>query len=178
MKHKDELREELERLSPFLAKMKCEKEGFIVPKDYFKALPNEVLNKVQQAVPMPEQASWRDKTVLFFQNIWQPRYVLAIASALAILVVAVCFIKKTPSKQEALPVATVQAADIPYEDLHEYLTDNIEDIDEELIVEANLGSKATSAKTSIVPQPTTEELEEYLDDVIDEIDPEDLEDLF
>jgi hypothetical protein len=177
MKQKNELWDELESISPILAKMKGEREGFQVPKDYFKSLPDEVLGKLGQNASAPSP-SWLERLLRPLQSIWEPKYVLATASALAILVVAVCFFKKPPAKLEALPVAAIQAADIPDDALHAYLADNIEDIDEELIVEAKFDGKEPQTKTSIVPQPSPEELDEYLNEVIDEIDPEDLEDFF
>ncbi|MEZ4958498.1 MAG: hypothetical protein R2830_01645 [Saprospiraceae bacterium] len=179
MKNKEELKEELEGLSPFLTKMKEEGDGFKVPADYFKTLPDEVLNKVQRQGPAVERSSWFDGIASFLQMLWQPKYVLAVASAAAILIAAVCFFKKDTPKEEVQPIAAVQVSDIPFEELHEYLSDNIADIDENLIVEASLSTtESQTTKTTILPKATTEELEGYLDDVIDEIDPKDLEDLF
>jgi hypothetical protein len=43
----EELRKELQALSPFLEVMKTEKEGFKVPENYFSTLADEVLWKIK-----------------------------------------------------------------------------------------------------------------------------------
>ena len=73
MKNKDELRDELNELSPILAKRQGMDGGFKVPKDYFKALPDEIMEKVQpKTQPIVEpQRSWLDGMAEFFQNLFQ-----------------------------------------------------------------------------------------------------------
>ncbi len=185
MKNSDELRNELND-SPFLKKMKEQpSRDFQVPKHYFKHLPDEVMRQVGQPAPapVPSGPSWLEQLERFVMGLFQPRFALALASVLVLVVAGVLFFRE--SGAEALQsVATVRLADIPDEELLAYLDDNIRDFDGDLVQEASVHTlpevpekpKATAPKTS-APKPELEEMEDYIDEVIDEIDVEDLEEL-
>ncbi|MBI5914069.1 MAG: hypothetical protein HY842_01730 [Bacteroidetes bacterium] len=179
MKNSDELREELEG-SPFLQKMKDKGEGFKVPANYFKNLPDEVWKQVKPAAP--PQESWLDKAelfLLFLQNLWRPRYVLAVATIAAVAVAAVCFFAEKTPGNESQPIAAVRLADISDEELQAYVSDNIGDFDRALFTENDLAEQEVEPhpQQPAPAKPNLEEMEKYLDEVIDEIDVEDLEKL-
>lgn len=186
MKEKDELRVELEN-SPFLKKMKERPaEGFQVPKDYFRHLPNEVMRKVKEPAlePMP-QLSWQERIGQFLQGLLQPG--LALASFLVLVVAGILFFQQKNAVEIAPAMAEVKLSEIPDEELFAYVSDNINEFDHEQVVEFSSAElpevKPKKAKTPklpkiATPKPDTKEIEEYLDDAIEEIDVEDLEAVF
>ena len=175
MKNREELREELDELSPFLKKMKDRDDGFKAPKDYFKSLPDEVLKKITQ--DMPAKRIWADGLAAFVQRFWQPKYALALATAAVLVVAAVCIFDENNNTEMQQPIAAAILNDISDEMLQNYVSNNIGDFDKELILETNYAGQDAKSLPGIVPQPSTDELEQYLDDNIDEIDLGDLEDL-
>lgn len=167
MKSKDELEKELEELSPFLQKMKGREEGFRVPKNYFRALPDEVLKK-----SLPAKSTWLDELESFIHGLFQPKYSLAMAAVLVLVVAAVCIFQNNKT-QTAPPVAGAILQEIPDEVLQAYVSTNISDFDKALILEMNYPE---STLPDIAPKPTTSEVEQYLENHIDELDLDDLED--
>lgn len=181
------LRDELDNL-PFLRKMKEQPEngGLQVPKHYFKHLPDEVLHKAKEQAPVPQvQIGLLERLGQYVAGLLQPRYALAFASVLALVVASVYFFGG--SDDEMLPpTAAVSLTEISDEELFAYVSENVGDFDHNLMIEAtgsdlpevksSLKSKPILPKTS-VPKPKLEEMEEYLDEVIDEIEVEDLEEL-
>ena len=187
----NELKDELNDL-PFLRKMKEQPApqgangGFQVPKNYFKHLPDEVLRKAKEPVSAPvTQPNWMERVAQSVASLFQPRYALAFASVLA-LVVAGWFFFGGNNGDEPLPIAAVQLSDISDEELFAYVSDNIGEFDRDLVLEAtgpdlptikpNSNPKPSLPKTA-APKPEVEEMEEYIDEVIDEIEVEDLEEL-
>lgn len=185
MKNSDELRDELND-SPFLKKMKEQpSEGFQVPKHYFKHLPNEVMRQVKQPAPspVPSGTSWLEQLEQFVMGLFKPRFALALATVLVLVVAGVVFFRDSGAEGPQ-PIAAVRLEDIPDEELLAYLDDHIRDFDGDLVQEASVHTlpevpekpKAVAPKTS-VPKPELEAMEEYIDEVIDEIDVEDLEEM-
>lgn len=185
MKNSDELRDELND-SPFLKKMKEQPSGgFQVPKHYFKHLPDEVMRQVKLPAPAPVQSgpSWLEQLGQFVMGLFQPRFALALATVLVLVLAGVLFFREN-NVDAPQPVAAVRLEDIPDEELLAYLDDNIRDFDGDLVQEASVHTlpevpekpKAAVPKTS-APKPELEEMEDYIDEVIDEIDVEDLEEL-
>lgn len=171
---------------PFLKKIKEQPGagGFQVPKHYFKHLPDEVLHRAKQPEPAPmPQPNWLERVEQFVAGLLQPRYALAFASVVALVVAGIYFMGKNGS-DEVQPIAAVQLADISDDELFAYVSDNIGEFDHDLVLETagpelldvKIQSKPSLHKTK-APKPEVEEMEEYIDEVIDEIDVEDLEEL-
>ena len=178
MKNNDNIRDELNELSPFLAKRKGMEEGFKVPKDYFSTLPDEVMKRVRpEASPIAEpQRDWLDGVAGFFQNLFQPRYALAYASVAVLIAAGVYFF--SPPEDPALPVANFE--NISDEALESYLSENIDAFSTDLLEahfaeSSHLEGRGGGGKN--LPGLEMEELENYLDNTLDEIDLDDLEDL-
>lgn len=185
-----ELRDELDDL-PFLKKIKEQQaplgpSGLQVPRHYFKHLPDEVLRKAKEPVPQAvRQPSWLEQAAQFVASLLQPRYALAFASVLALVVAGIWFLNKDIAKAEQ-PMAAVRLQDISDEELFAYVSENIGDFDHDLVLETagpelpdlkpTHKAKPSLPKTA-APKPEVEEMEEYIDEVIDEIDVEDLEEL-
>ena len=187
MKNKDELRDELEN-SPFLKEMKERpSDGFQVPKNYFQHLPNEVMRKVKEPTSAPvRQPSWLEQMGQFVQGLLQPRYALALASVVVLVVAGVGFLKDKNATTTLPAMAEVQLADISDEELFAYVSDNISDFNRQQMLEISgpeLPEVKVQPKTPALPKikaqkPEMKEIEAYLDDAIDDIDLEDLEAIF
>ena len=181
MKEKDHIREELEGLSPLLAKMKEDKQQpFRVPAGYFQSLPDDVLRRIRAEEGLvrekaPEiRTAWRERLGKAFQAFLQPRYAIALASVV-VLVAAGWYLFWPAGPAMAEPSATL--ASLSQEEITEYITNNIESFDIGLMVEAAMASEEDVRNIEVMPNIGDKELNEYLDEYIDEISLEDLEKL-
>ncbi|MCF8247497.1 MAG: hypothetical protein K9J37_20910 [Saprospiraceae bacterium] len=187
MKNNEDLRDELKN-SPFLKEMKERpSDGFQVPKNYFQHLPNEVMQKVKEPTFAPvQQPSWLERIEQFMQSLIQPRYALALASVVVLVVAGVVFLKDKNATTTLPAMAEVQLADISDEELFAYVSDNISDFNRQQMLEASgpeLPEVKVQQKTPTLPKikaqkPEMKEIEAYLNDAIDDIDLEDLEAMF
>jgi hypothetical protein len=168
MKNKDELRDELNELSPLLAKRRGMDEGFKVPKDYFRSLPDEVLKKVRPETPpiVEPQRNGLAGLTEFLQNLFQPRYALAYASVAVLIAVGIYFFVNQPVADAP------QIAEVETEALENYLEENIDAISTDLLEE-----QFAESGTESMPSLELEAVEDYLDGSLDDIDLDDLEEL-
>lgn len=170
MKKTDDILEELNGLSPFLAERKGAEEGFKVPKDYFRSLPDEVMKRVRPETPpiVGPLRNWLDEVAEFVQNLFQPRYVLAYASVAVFVALGIYFLKPDDPLETPAP----QIAHLETEAIEEYLSENIDAISTDLL-EAEFAGGGTSSLSGL----EVEDMEEYLNSELDEISLDDLEDL-
>jgi hypothetical protein len=86
---KKELHKELEELSPWLAEMKEQPEGYTVPNHFFNNMRMDIMNKVKnEQIPIaakpPEQSDWTS-LVMILKSWMQPRLAVGFASLLLLL---------------------------------------------------------------------------------------------
>jgi hypothetical protein len=176
MKRKEDIRKELEELSPFLAKLKKEKDGFEVPVDYFQGLSDQIMDRIkaeEQPAPQasPATPAWVTQVKQAIQWLVQPQYALAIASV-AILLVAGWWWNQSNTLR---PSSDALFAELSQEDILNYIDQNIENFGTELVtaVEQSPGTQ------DILPAVPLEEeaVEEYLDEILNELNDEELEEL-
>ena len=167
MKKKNEIKDELEKLSPFLSKIKKEN-AFKVPKNYFNSLPDEVLKQVQVTSNATEQttipsSNWLDRLVENIAVLFQPRYAVGFATALVLIVAAVYF-SQQPGNQ----------VNEPYQLASQYVEEHIDDFDAELLWEASVfeGDLENTEKSN-------DDIKDdyYFNEIIDELDDSELEEL-
>jgi hypothetical protein len=175
MKDRDELREELKEMSPFLLYMKRKNEGFKVPKDYFRILPDELLERVrQEAKPVPARRSWLEQFAGFFQSLLQPRYAVALVTVAVLLAAGIFLLKPDTPPTANLPLVNVTLDDISDETLQAYIYENIRYIDKNLILETHFAGLESLPLQQVAPKPSVDEMEKYLEDDLDNLDLEDL----
>lgn len=175
MKNRDEIKDELKELSPFLLKHKNEQEGYGVPKDYFKSLPDEVMNQLGITIEneREEKENWFAQLLESIQYFFQPRYALAYASVALLVMVGLYFTNKTTTDY-ALPIAAATILnELPDDILNEYISTNIGEFDETTLTE----EIADNVEVSL-PGLDLENDEELMDELIEDLDLEDLEDFF
>ena len=175
MKNRDEIKDELEGLSPFLWKQKEKPDGFEVPKDYFKSLPDEVLKKmnVGQKVEHTPKINWWENLMEYFQPLFQPKYTLAIASFTLLMVAGIFYMKNDstePHTQQLLAEAILDQ--VPDDILQDYISNNIDDFDESILKE-----ELTENSEDPLPEFEINDPDELMDELIDELDISELEEL-
>lgn len=172
MRNKDELKKELEELSPFLFEQKTAGEGYRVPKDYFKDLSDEILLQVKQPVPVTEQQpGWLEQTILAIQYLFQPRFALAYA-CLALLIAATFFLGNDADSIQQQIAATNLLVEVPDDLLDSYVTLNIDEFDENILTE-----QLSLSEEEPLPNSSLDQTTDDLNDLIDDLSIEDLEDL-
>jgi len=137
MKERNNLEEELREITPFLSTMKKEGDGFKVPENYFKNLPDEIIGQLpadNQNVIVKEGRSGNWFTELLNSINWllQPRLAMAFGSVL-LLVFAGLFLLNSPSELEQ----NISLSDISLEELEMYFEENIDEYDTGILVEGN-----------------------------------------
>lgn len=118
MKNKDHIQDELNELSPLLAELRQEEEGYKVPHLYFESLQNKVLNQVQEA----------SQKVGFFMRFGWVRGSVMVASV-AVLLLAGVFLFQNNNTE------TADIENISTDVLAMYLDGNVEDWDLDLLIE-------------------------------------------
>lgn len=167
MEERQNLQEELRKIAPFLSKMKKESDGFTVPDNYFKKLPDEIINQLNvdnQEVALSrgnEKNWWKD----FLNNLnWllQPRPAMAFASILLLIFAGLFLMNPTTE-----PEKSIALSDISLEELEIFFEENMEDYATETLVEGNeqLMEKGFG---------DGDDLDEYFEEMIEEADLEDL----
>ena len=163
---KEDIENELREISPFLADLKevqpdknGKAEPFRTPKFYFDNLADRVMEKTQ---PLPPPQYVRKKNVFSQLEEWlsvlvQPRWAMSMATV-AILAVGSWFYLK---KEVVQPNETL--TEITNEDIHEYIENNIEDFDENLLAE-NAPIASDTEGGDIFKEMSDSEIEDFLNE--------------
>jgi hypothetical protein len=155
-KDTDSLRKELEQEAPFLAGLKDKPDGLSTPEGYFGQLRQDVLSRIEAEKALPA-----GKT----RPLW-PR--LAIAASVVALIGAVLFLfRPAPSAPE--PAVALTA-----EEVHQYIADNIDEFDLELLLPYATASQGSWMENADFDDPA---MQQYMNELLDEIDLETLEEL-
>jgi hypothetical protein len=184
---KEEFEEELKGLSPFLHNLKKDskkEDVFKVPQNYFDTLADTIIEKAQaqekQSYPLSKKAIQQAPSVAkphfleqvkeWIESLLQPRYALGFATALVIVVAGWWFVNY---RNSTLP-AESEMAQLSHEEIHQYITENIDDFDEELILKnQELADNEGDINKDI--NISDDELQKYLDENFDEKDIKELE---
>lgn len=166
---KEDINKELNELSPFLSSLKKE-EPFKTPKFYFDTLADRVMEQVKtetQAAPpqLVKQPSLTERLSNWLSALWQPRTAWAFATV-CVFVVAGLFLIKNQK-----PARTDNVADVSTEEIQQYINENIQDFDEDLIL--NKGQIAAGTEGGNVMRAvefSDSELEKYLNDNVKDSD--------
>lgn len=175
MSDRQDIKSELEQLSPYLAKLKSE--GLPppeVPDAYFESLPDDVLIRAKAEESLigrvrKEQYSSEQKPVAWSEWFnWRP--VLALASLL-LLAVAVYWFYPFATPGQAGEEMALERLEV--EDINNYITQNISEFDMALMLEAEMIDQVSLE--GILSDGLPEEvLDEYLDEILEDMDLQDL----
>lgn len=173
MKKDKDIQQELEVLSPLLFNMKKEEtiQPFQVPEDFFSNLPDRVLEQTvteQVSKPKPQAfQTWWKTLQNYLDVLFQPRYAVGFAT-IALLMVAAFYL----TSEESMKADMIALEDLSSEEIDTYISQNIEEFQEELL-EGEAETALFQSETSLDVEDA--ELEEYLDDVLEEVDVNTLE---
>lgn len=171
MKNKDDIQKEIEELSPFLKKMKKEKEGFEVPANYFRQLPDLIMDRIQEEEAQSDSSApttnWLDQIIERIQILLQPQYAMALAST-AILIVASLFL----FQQDPSLAGESTLAEVSDEEINAYVMSKAEEFEIDLLIDV-IDEKALEEE--IENEPSYDE--NYLDNIIDDLSDKELEEL-
>ncbi len=179
MKDKENIKKELESLSPFLSQLKSDtSENKSVPKHYFANFEDRLRNRMEQesalqpTAPIPTKKNWSSWLARF----WQPQYAMAFSVVLLLL----AFWQWMPQQNDATTVvASHQSllADISIEETTDYILENIQDFEmtdiATLLEEDELLTIPTPTSTSTLDQALQQI--EGGDQLLDELTEEDIE---
>jgi len=143
-----ELQEELRQIAPGLSELKRE-DGFTVPYNYFKELPDKVITKV---------AAGEEKTSsmwLWLQSLITPKFALAFASVMILIIAGIWFARIAPEPELLASVTPDEAL--------EYVLDNLEDFSSEDLAAA--GVSADWDAVDLTPL-SGDELDEMMNEMI------------
>ncbi len=155
-KDTDSLRKELEQEAPLLARLKDKSDGLSAPDGYFSQLRQDVLSRIEAEKGLPAGKP---------RSLW-PR--LAIAASVVVLIGAAIFLfRPTPPAPE--PAVALTA-----EEVHQYIADNIDEFDLELLLPYATASQGSWMEDADFDDPA---MQQYMDELLDEIDLETLEEL-
>lgn len=122
MKKEHNIQDELKELSPLLAELREEEEGYKVPHLYFESMQNKVLRQVNE---VPQKAG------LFARFSWMRN--LAVAASVAVLLLVGVFLLQNTNDAQVADLENI-STDV----LAMYLDENVEDWDLDLLIEDDL----------------------------------------
>jgi len=152
----EEIHKELESIAPNLAKLKKKGNPFKVPDNYFDQFEQQLSERLKEASPIRQETKVRQLT-----------YWLSRAAAIAVLLLGFFyFIQK-----DATPKVDL-LADVTPDEIHQYLADNIHELEEDLLFEPNVLNK-----DQLEDDFSKEEIDVYLEDQLYELEDSDLDNL-
>lgn len=163
MREKEKIKQELEEIAPFLAKIKAQDQdnGFRVPPDYFKQLTANVLEKVEQEAADHSSKStypWTWGQALW-NAFWRPQLAYAFATIACLLCIGLWLFK---------PVETQPDLAFNKEELEAYVIANINDFDTDLLMEAY--SEASMDALDAAEMEGSALMEDSLEEIIQQMD--------
>lgn len=181
---KEDLEDELKALSPFLADLKSKgkkEESFKVPPLYFDTLADKIIEKAKeqeqaahplskQAVYTPPKPSFWEQVNAWIDSVMQPRYAMGFATVLMVVGASWWFF----NSKNTIPIAVADKAltEVSHDEIHQYIHENIDDFDEELIL-SNQDLADTEGSEEI--NLSDDDIQQYLEENIDEKDLKTLE---
>jgi hypothetical protein len=169
---KTAVQEELEQLSPMLARLKEQQSQRAgqVPPDYFEELPEKLLARIraeESAVAPPARPlRWMGRSP------WG--YAASMAAAIALLLLGGYWFWPSP-KAPAQPLAALD--DLSQEGLTLYIQEHIETFDWELILEAVAMQADDLPRLELLPNENPDHLAPYLDEALEGLSLRELEEL-
>lgn len=172
MKNEKELSEdilkELEGLAPNLSRLNKADDGFRVPPAYFREMERELAGKL--GVGQKRQPVF-GRFLSSLARVLEHRTAYRLAAIGLVVAAGVWLLWPAGSTRD------VAMDEVSVEELHAYISDNLDDFEMDLLYE--LASSEGSETELNIPSDFSEgeEFDQYLDEMIDDLDLSDLEDL-
>jgi hypothetical protein len=173
----DDLRKELEELSPHLLKLKEQGEAFRLPDYYFQTLQAQVFEKIQTEESAAGTrkvlpgSNWLNQIMEQLQVLMQPRWALSLATMALLIAIGIGWMYQ--QNQATNQNLNTELAKLDPQTLDAYIQDNLYEFDTETLME--FASKKDSQLNFDEMNP--EELDQYLDENLQELDEETIKEL-
>ena len=182
MKKKKDIKDELGELSPFLNQLKKE-DGFQVPPRYFETMQEAVFQKLEkEEINQKETApSWVEALLdRFFSpfreiNRTQVQWSLGLATVAILIFAGLLYFPNLSAVAEGGLNEKDYLAEVTTEEMEQYISDHIEDIDDELLLE--VGGDLSELNYINTSGLEDEDVDIIIDDMIDDLDDNTLEEL-
>jgi hypothetical protein len=169
---KEELKKELEEISPFLLNMKEKPEPLNVPNHFFNNMRVDIMNKVKtEQQEVVTEKSWFFVLKTQIQSFFKPQLAFGLASVL--LIVGCLFVFKNTDNSTADNCNNL--ACISDEETTAYVSENIDDFDEKTLWETAYEQDENSAQAAVessvnenakLKNASPEELDEMVDEML------------
>ena len=172
---RENIRKELQELSPLLSKMKesGRAEGFDLPPAYFRELPDQVLEKIRKEErPATSRISWWQALDESLHRMFQVRYAAGLATVALLIIAAVLIFDRPEVSRSSSGMFNALTA----EEVNTYIQSNLHEFEEDMVIEAAEGYQ----ELSFLPGASLNEEaldEEYLEELLRELDEESIEEL-
>lgn len=173
MKNQDDVKKELQELSPLLAKLKEKEQPLEVPENYFDALPDQIWEQIKlmpQSECTQSQPAWWERIMIGLQTLLQPRVAIGLAT-FAVLIVAGIFMLKPDAEDHSEDLF----ASLSAEEVTAYMSQNIHEFDTDMLI--NAASAYPDMNIFMGAEFDDAEVDQLLDEVIKDLDDETLEEL-
>lgn len=162
MKHKKEIQDELDELSPFLSELKQKESGMVVPEYYFDFLRESVMEQVA-LIPKPASPALSIASPVWYAFLFNKRILSGLAMILLLLTTVFLFRNQ--------PIAESTFAEISSEEAINYVAANLEDFETTLFIEGDFIEEVNEMELEHT------EIDLYLEEIIEDLDVETLEQL-
>jgi hypothetical protein len=173
-KDKDEMRKELEGLSPLLHQLKKRHPDTPpdqIPKGYFHRMQDEVLGRIREEERQRSPGSTTSQWVEWFRQLFSPKLVVGLATAAVLVVAGLWWMNRSVNIQTV--EGDIAWSSLSQNEVNAYVNENLDEFDLDLIVRYT--EDASSPMDLFLPEQIEEEaLDQYLDEIIDDLDIEDL----
>ena len=173
MNNKEDIKKEIQQISPYLDQKLRPYSKPEVPDGYFQRFEDSFIRDVvrpgiKEQKERNSQPGILGRIEALFTTVLSPRYSLAIASVLVLLVASVWLINSPETSGD------LDFASLSEEDVDAYIEDNLDDL---LLADLNLSSEQ-DLEQGLFENLEPELLESYSDEVLEEMELIDLENIF
>lgn len=192
MKEEKNIQDELNELSPFLAKLRKPDNGFDVPQNYFQNFESNLMARIKAE---EEVEKWSPSSTISAESSTSPSRIskvlnwlktpqISISFAMILVIIVAINVLLQPIKSDEILVDSTlidvekAISNVSTEEMLAYVEENVEQFDETLlseVVEVELKDnveieETTEIETPILETIETEELEQYLEENIGDFD--------
>ncbi|MCC7466451.1 MAG: hypothetical protein IT261_09290 [Saprospiraceae bacterium] len=164
-----------EEMPDFLKDLKARGDGFKAPDGSFEDMENAVFARLKSAGDLDRPVLRVEKRPKLWASFIRPKAAMAYAAALALLLVAVWFVRQQTAVAPELPVASVELSE---EELEAYLLENAHEFEPEQLASLELEQvpeqndnqpvESNHSKKGKQPDVHPDDLELILDEMTDE----------
>ncbi len=168
----ENIEDELREISPLLRDLKRQGDGLRTPEGYFDDLDARVMARIDalgaRRLAVIKGGQW-------FRRLLQPRMLTAIAAGLALIAVAIWFVKPQTISDQPAAIAQVNMPDLSEEDIETYVLENVHEFEPDQLAALPPVESADPGPETAPPNPAQHRSKRQ--QTLDNLQPEDLDNL-